>query len=480
MTTAGTVPLETSAGTDGWRPAAHFAARDTWLNDPNGLLFHDGVYHLYFQNNPHGSTWGNISWGHATSTDLVTWHEQPVAIEHTDEEMVFSGSAVVDHRNTAGFAGPGETALVAVYTSASHTPEGRPRQAQSLAYSLDGGYEWTRYTENPVLDIGSGEFRDPKVFWYGGDDGHWVMVVVEAADRRVAVYTSPDLRSWTRTSEFGPAHATGGVWECPDLFELPVEGTADSRWVMIVSLNPGAIAGGSGTQYFIGDFDGERFTPERLSASEDLADFDWFDFGRDCYAAVSFSNVPDGRRLMVGWASNWEYAEVTPTGPWRSAMTLVREISLARDPDGRHRLRQTPILPTDAPRLVLAEDTLERTADEASGLLVFSTTVADDGSATFVLDSGPEAAPGTGLRLTVDAAGGHVVCDRTRTGGPDVHPAYPSVDEAPLPTRPSHDDVAVEVLVDGSVVEISVDGGLVTFTELVFPERPYRRLTRQN
>lgn len=250
------------AATPHLRPAAHFTAASAWLNDPNGLLYHNGVYHLFFQNNPEANTWGNISWGHATSTDLVNWAEQPVAIPCTAEESIFSGSAVVDVDNTAGFAPPGQSALVAIYTSAYTKTSTRPGiQAQSLAYSLDEGATWTRYAGNPVLDTGSTDFRDPKVFWYGGEDGHWVMVLVEAAERRVAIYTSANLREWTLASRFGPAHAVEGVWECPDLFPLRLRGTDEVRWVLVVSLYPGGIAGGSGAQYFIGSFDGTTFTP---------------------------------------------------------------------------------------------------------------------------------------------------------------------------------------------------------------------------
>ncbi|HWV48534.1 MAG TPA: glycoside hydrolase family 32 protein [Microbacterium sp.] len=433
------------------RPAAHFTARDSWLNDPNGLLFHDGVYHLFFQNNPIGSTWGNMSWGHATSTDLVSWEEQDVAIPWTEDEMAFSGSAVVDVRNTAGFAGPGETAMVAIYTAATHES-----QSQALAYSVDGGSTWTRYAGNPVLDIGSKEFRDPKVFWYGGDDGHWVMVAVEAVARRVVVYTSPDLKEWTFASHFGPAHATGGVWECPDLFPLVIQGSTETRWVLIVSMNPGGIAGGSGTQYFVGDFDGTLFTAERLVESDDLADFDWLDYGRDYYAAVSFNDAPDGRRLMIGWASNWDYANETPTGPWRSAMSLVRDVRLVRDADGRLRIAQRPVLP-----------------DDREGLVVFALTVpAAAGDRHAVVLSG---ADDERLVITVDGDERSLTCDRTDSGEIGFHASFPSVDRAPLPAGTT-EDLELLIVVDGTIVEIFAGDGLVTMTEQVFPSEQYSRL----
>ena len=256
-------PTSTAATTDSYRPALHFTAKDTWLNDPNGLIFHDGVYHLYYQNNPLGNVWGNMSWGHATSTDLLTWTEHPVAIACDENEDIFSGSIVHDRHNTSGF-GTGSTApLVAIYTSAfkpGSLHEGV--QAQSLAYSLDGGYSWTKHGGNPVLSRGSAEFRDPKVMWYdGGADSYWVMVAVEATDFQVVLYKSRDLKSWELLSTFGPANATGGVWECPDLFPLPVDGDPENvKWVLTVNLNPGGPNHGSAGHDFIGDFDGTTFT----------------------------------------------------------------------------------------------------------------------------------------------------------------------------------------------------------------------------
>jgi sucrose-6-phosphate hydrolase SacC (GH32 family) len=383
VTAAEQTPAASSATHDHLRPVAHFATRATWLNDPNGLLYHDGTWHLFFQHNPHGSTWGNMSWGHATSTDLTTWHEQPVAIAATATEHVYSGSAVADHADTAGLARDGVTPLVAVYTSAY--VDDHPRagiQAQSLAYSLDDGATWQRYAHNPVLDIGSTEFRDPKVFWYGGADGHWVMVAVEAVARRVAVYTSPNLIDWTFASHFGPARAVGGVWECPDLFELPVRGTRERHWVLVVSLNPGAVAGGSGTQYFVGAFDGRTFTTDDAGAGRDAGpdrdgDADWLDFGRDYYAAVSFSGPEDRTELSLSTA------------------------------DGR--------------------DT---------------------------------------VTLTVDGGTRTLRCDRNRAGDVDFHPAFRSVDVAPLPQEEQTD---LRIVVDGCVLEVFAAGGRVTLTQLVFP-----------
>ena len=253
-----------------YRPQIHFSAAKNWLNDPNGLVYYKGLYHLFFQHNPNGNTWGNMSWGHATSPDLVHWSEQPLAIPQTFNsagesiEDIFSGSAVVDTNNTSGFGTKKNPPMVAVYTSAytSKHPTLAGRQAQSLAYSTDEGQTWTKYAGNPVLDIGSGEFRDPKVFWYAPAK-QWRMVVVRALEHKVDIYGSPNLKTWTQLSEFGPAGATGGAWECPDLFPLAVDGNPRHiKWVMVVNLNPGGIAGGSGGQYFVGDFDGTTFTSD--------------------------------------------------------------------------------------------------------------------------------------------------------------------------------------------------------------------------
>ena len=263
-----------------YRPQFHFTPAQNWMNDPNGLVYYKGEYHLFYQYNPFGDTWGHMSWGHAVSRDLVHWQHLPVAIPEQGDEMVFSGSAVVDYDNTSGFGTADNPAMVAIFTAAKPG-----NQSQALAYSLDRGRTWTRYAGNPVLDIGSGEFRDPKVFWYAPEH-KWVMAVSMAVERKIRLYSSPDLKHWTLMSDFGPANATGGVWECPDLFPLAVDGDpSKTKWVLVVNLNPGGIAGGSGAQYFVGDFDGTRFTRRRRAgdytppAGELFAGFEGSDYG---------------------------------------------------------------------------------------------------------------------------------------------------------------------------------------------------------
>ena len=293
-----------------YRPQFHYTPAKNWMNDPNGLVRFNGLYHMFYQYNPFGDTWGNISWGHATSRDFVHWNEQPIAIPVTEDEMAFSGSVVIDWANSSGFGVGGKPPLVAIYTSFNISTF---IQAQSLAYSTDEGRTWTRYAQNPVLDIGSTEFRDPKVFWHA-PTRRWIMAVVLAVDRKVQFYRSTDLKRWTLLSEFGPANAVGGVWEVPDLFELPVEGTRGKKWVLVVNMNPGAVAGGSGTQYFIGEFDGTTFTAENVVASKAptgtiFEDFEGTDYGGwtatgDAFGTGPASGSLPGQGPVTGFVGN--------------------------------------------------------------------------------------------------------------------------------------------------------------------------------
>ena len=471
-----------------YRPEWHYAAERNWLNDPNGLVYSNGVYHLFYQHNPHGDVWGNMSWGHATSADLLTWDEQPVAIPCDGQEAIFSGSAVVDTFNTSGFGVGGVPPLVAVYTSA-YAP-GSPlagRQAQSLAYSTDDGATWTKYAGNPVLDRASAEFRDPKVFWYDGDAGsYWVMAAVEAEDREVVLYKSADLKAWEYLSSFGPANATGGVWECPDLFELPVDGNPrDTRWVLIVNLNPGGIAGGSAGQYFVGTFDGVTFRSESTvteglqTDGSRMAEYGWLDWGRDYYAAVSFSNAPDGRRLMIGWMNNWQYAAATPSDGWRSAMSLPREIRL-ESRGGRPVLVQEAVDPfaasgTELFRLGRQELECGMTwlPSEASGDVLridAELQPADAGKTGLVLRAAGGSGVDSGSERTVlayDSVTGELSLDRTSSGNVSFHHAFPSVERVSVPLIDGR--LRLRIFLDRCSVEVFAQDGLATITDQVFP-----------
>jgi len=300
------------------RPVLHFTPERNWLNDPNGLIYYKGKYHLFFQHNPFANVWGHMSWGHAVSEDLITWKEQEVAISSDETHAIFSGSAVVDYFNTTGFGSLENPPMVAIYTAHKHD---HSHQSQALAYSLDEGSTWFKYAANPVLDLGLDHFRDPKVTWDRTTES-WLMSVVKPKERRVSFYTSNNLKKWSHLSDFGPAGAVDGDWECPDLFPITVDGAENLiKWVLLISLNPGGLTGGSGTQYFIGNWDGKEFLVDDTSPR-------WVDYGRDNYAGVTFNDAPNNRRIFIGWMNNWEYAHNFPTDPWRGAMTLPRELSL--------------------------------------------------------------------------------------------------------------------------------------------------------
>ncbi len=339
--------------TEKLRPTFHFTPAEHWINDPNGLLFYKGRYHLFFQHNPSGNLWGNMSWGHSSSTNLVEWQHHPVAISCTDTEGIFSGSAVVDYNNTSGFGSLDNPPLIAIYTV--HQNDGS-HQAQHIAYSLDEGATWTKYANNPVLDEGMKDFRDPKVSW-DTTTNSWLMTVAKPQEFKIAFYQSSDLKSWTHLSDFGPTGATGGCWECPDLFSL-TSPNGEKRWVLIVSLNPGGITGGSGTQYFIGDWDGETFSTNQKTIK-------WIDYGRDNYAGVTFSNVADDRRIFLGWMSNWDYASKYPSPIWRGQMTSPRELTII-ECNGEEFLSLLPIAELD----VASDYTFEVSGSEDSKITI--------------------------------------------------------------------------------------------------------------
>ena len=305
-----------------YRPAYHHTPLYGWMNDPNGMFYKDGVWHLYYQHNPYGSKWQNMTWGHSTSTDLIHWKHESNAILPNGLGTVFSGSCAIDYKNTVGY---GENAIIALYTSAGTS------QMQSLAASNDGGTSFSIYNANPVCALES-EARDPNMFW-NEKIGKWNIILAHPLEHEMLIFSSPDLKQWTLESSFGKGLGEqDGVWECPDLFTLPVEGENLSKWVLICNINPGGPFGGSATQYFIGDFDGKTFTPDKDANGN--VPTKWMDYGKDNYASVSFSDGPDGRRTIIGWMSNWQYAADVPTQQFRSANTLPREMKLFRADDG--------------------------------------------------------------------------------------------------------------------------------------------------
>src|SRR5271169_3157638 len=306
-----------------WRPQYHFTPSHNFMNDPNGMVFYKGEYHLFYQYNPEGQVWGHMSWGHAVSTDVVHWKHLPLAIPEDPNYMIYSGSAVVDWNNSSGLCKNPDpkdhSCLIAIYAA-----NYKDREKQHIAYSNDRGRTWTNYAGNPVIDVDAEDFRDPKVFWYEPQK-KWVLVAVLDDHRKALFFSSTDLKHWTKMSEFGPAGDDAGQWECPDLLELPIEGTRETRWVLIINRNPGAPAGGTGVRYLVGHFDGTQFT-EAESAGSKL----WADYGKDFYATNSFNDMPesDPRRIWMGWTSNWLYAKDEPTILWRGAQSIPRTLAL--------------------------------------------------------------------------------------------------------------------------------------------------------
>ena len=452
-----------------FRPVYHHTPLYGWMNDPNGMFYKDGTYHLYFQHNPYGSTWGNMTWGHSTSTDLVHWHGEDIAIEPDAYGSIFSGSVVVDHYNTAGF---GEGAIVAFYTSAKSSPWG-DSQSQSMAYSTDGGKTFTKYGGNPVLTSDKRDFRDPKVFWYAPGK-HWVMIL--AAGQEMEIYSSRDLKAWKKESSFGAKQgAHGGVWECPDLIELPVEGTDETRWVLICNINPGGPFGGNAAQYFVGTFDGKKFVNESPTETK------WMDWGKDHYATVTFNNAPDGRVIAIGWMSNWQYQTVLPTMQYRGANTIARDLSLYRNADGELVMRCAPSPEIEAARVETHEipsfrvkDSYEVPSllDDNDGAYEIEMQLKNSGSSRIILTLSND--KGEKVHMHYDIARKQFVMERSESGRTDFSRDFPALTVAPVDDT---DTINLRLFVDRSSIEAFGDGGKFVMTNRVFPSAPYNRLT---
>lgn len=612
-----------------FRPQYHFTPEKNWMNDPNGMVYYEGEYHLFYQYNPFGDRWGHMSWAHAVSPDMVHWKHLPLALPEADGVMSFSGSAVVDWKNTSGFGRDGKPPMVAIYTGCRADSDGV--QNECIAYSNDKGRTWTKYSGNPVIDSNSKDFRDPKVQWYEPTKS-WIMTVSLSVEHKICFYGSPNLKNWTLLSKFGPAGATSGVWECPDLFELPVQGIREKRWVLAVNMNPGSVASGSGGQYFIGDFDGKKFTadpgsplkpvPEFVPPGKIIADFEtdgygdwkvtgdafgpgpakgkfsnqdpvdgykgsrlvnsyfhgdgttgtltspefvvsnsflnfligggsqketrmdlwvdgkvvrtasgedneplswrswnvheligrkakleivdnttggwghinvdqimladapprcasesalWLDYGPDYYATVSWSDIPksDGRRLWIGWMSNWQYGQDVPTSPWRSAMSIPREVGLRKTAEGI-RLVQKPVREMEKLRAKHFKFNGGSLADANAWL---GTNKIQGNQLEMIVEFDASSAGIEGLKVLkgeneatvigVDRELGRVFTDRTQSGNVNFHPKFSGVYDSPLVARDGK--VILHIFLDACSVEVFVDNGERVFTDLVYP-----------
>jgi len=456
-----------------YKPYYHFTPGRNWMNDPNGLVFYKGMYHMFYQYHPYGTTWGPMHWGHAVSSDLVHWDHWPVALEPDEHGMIFSGSAIVDWNDTSGFF-QGKTGMVAIFTQHGTDPEtGGIRECQSIAYSTDDGKTWLKYTGNPVLaNEQHTDFRDPKVFWHH-ESQQWIMIL--ASGQTVSIYHSSNLIDWKFASEFGQGEGCHeGVWECPDLFPLPVDNDETRmKWVMFVSVGntPGSQEG-SRTQYFIGDFDGKMFVNDGPSDK-----VRWLDYGRDNYAGVSWSDVPaeDGRRIYIGWMNNWKYANVTPTDGWRGVMTVPRELGLTSINDGINDkiiLIQKPIRELErlrVPILSLQETTMEEAQRNLSLLKMECFEI--------VADIGWEAKGEFGFKVRSSAVhetivgyssdSGELFVDRTKSGNVSFHPDFAGRHRAAL--HSGNCRLKLRIHVDRSSIEVFANDGIVAMTDLIYP-----------
>lgn len=456
-----------SSNRETYRPVYHHTPVYGWMNDPNGMFYKDGVYHLYFQYNPYGSMWANMTWGHSTSTDLTHWTYEGTAIVPDAWGAIFSGSCVVDKDNTAGL---GKGAVVAFYTSAKSTPWGDV-QSQSMAYSLDNGKTFIKYEHNPILTSTERDFRDPKVFWYAPGK-HWVMML--AVGQEMQIYSSGNLKDWKKESSFGAMQGThGGVWECPDLVEVAVEGSKEKKWVLICNLNPGGPFGGSAAQYFVGSFDGKKFVNESPTQTK------WLDWGKDNYATVTWSNAPAGRCIALGWMSNWQYANNVPTTQYRSANTLARDLTLYRV-GGELYLKSKP-----SPEIKKARAEEKKIPTfEVKGNYEVASLLADNKGAyeiemtienkgTSKIDFSLMNEKGEKVAMYYDVVRKQFVMDRSASGIVGFSRDFPAVTVAPVRNT---DQIHLRLFIDRSSVEVFGEDGEYVMTNLVFPAEPYNRM----
>ena len=426
-----------------YRPVYHHTPAYGWMNDPNGMFYKDGVWNLYFQHNPYGSQWENMTWGHSTSTDLVHWKFQGDPVQPDALGTVFSGSAVVDKENSSGF---GKGAVIALYTSAGES------QTQSMVYSTDNGKTFHKFEGNPVITSNVPDFRDPHMFW-NEDIKKWNMIL--AAGQHMEIYSSDNLKDWKYESSFGEMYGNhGGVWECPDLMKMKVRGTDKEKWMLICNINPGGPFGGSATQYFIGDFDGHKFTCE--SKPEVTK---WMDYGKDHYATVTFDNAPEGRRVAIAWMSNWQYANQVPTLQYRSGNSIPRDLGLF-EYKGETYCSVVPSPEMTAARSKKAAKSLSESCEMVVNL---------KGNATITLSNDK----GEKVVMRYDAKAETFSMDRTKSGKMDFSNDFAATTKAPTYGKISQ----LRIFIDRSSIEAFDAEGKMAMTNLVFPTEPYNKVT---
>lgn len=467
-----------------YRPNFHFTPKKGWMNDPNGMFYYNGYYHLFYQYNPDSNIWGPMHWGHAISTDLISWTEKPIALYPDEKGYIFSGSAVVDVKNTSGFGSLKNPPMVAMFTYHDIKKEKAGEsnfQSQGIAYSLNEGLTWTKYEANPIIkNPNIKDFRDPKMTW---DAIHQQWVMVLAAGDKTMFYGSKNLKDWELLSDFGQSiGAHGGVWECPDFFPMHVDGYDEYKWVLTVSIGSAGPNGGSATQYFVGDFDGKKFTIDE-SFSKDVKKQKgiWIDYGRDNYAGVTWSNISevDGRKLFIGWMSNWQYAQKVPTEKWRSSMTIPRELSLIKE-DGNYRVSFQPVREL--------KNYISKTIKKESLKIVKETVLTDQSLVdlskveirftlkdlkkdiyTFSLSNKSD----NSIQFGINKKDKYFFIDRSKSGKKAFSDVFANkISKAPF--TEDFDKMDIRVIVDKTSIEIFYDNGKTVMTEIFFPEKPMK------
>ncbi len=467
-----------------YRPNFHFTPKTSWINDPNGMFYHEGIYHLFFQHYPDDIVWGPMHWGHATSRDLIKWEQQPIALYPDDKGYIFSGSAVVDTLNTSGLGSIEKPPILALFTY--HDPEGElldaiDHQTQGLAFSTDSGNSWQKYGGNPVLkNPGIRDFRDPKVIW-SKDHEKWIMVL--SAFDRVRLYDSKNLIDWNFLSEFGNGvGAHGGIWECPDIFPIEVNESNEIKWVLLLSINDGAANGGSGTQYFVGDFDGKSFVLDELFQQQlkENGPF-WLDYGKDNYAGVTWSNIPteDGRRIFIGWMSNWQYAEKVPTKKWRNSMTLPRELKLVRKNDS-YSVISKPVTEFDKYKnlvdsyegISLKNKWSANTSSHIGAEIEVEFEVMDGDKLNILLYN----QEGDTLSFGYDDMDNTFFLDRRKLLQKNFSDDY-AASKSVAPRKIKGKNLSAKIVLDKTSVEIFYDDGHTVFTEILFPKEALSKIS---
>lgn len=467
--------------TEQYRPQIHFTPQAKWMNDPNGMVYVDGEYHLFYQHFPDSTVWGPMHWGHAVSKDLIHWEHLPIALYPDSLGCIFSGSAVVDINNTSGFGKDGKAPMVAIFTYHDFVGEKAGRntfQNQGIAYSNDKGRTWEKFIGNPVLkNPGIRDFRDPKVMWHEASK-KWIMTL--ATLKTISFFSSPDLKNWTKESEFGEGVGKHGApWECPDLFSIKVEGTDQEKWVLLVSINPGGPNGGSATQYFVGDFNGKVFTNEGKSPEAR-----WVDYGKDNYAGVTWSGIPkaDGRRIFLGWMSNWQYAGIVPSTVWRGATTLPRELKLVKLSDEEYALKGYPTSEFEnwGGKWETLQKQLQKYPGGASASFplgkadAFDYSVELDMSASKLATIQLSNSKNEMFDIILDKTNQQCRINRKQSGKTAFSADFPSDIKAPYTIK---DKVQLRLVIDQSSVELFMDGGLLEMTNIVYPKEIYNHVT---